>query len=141
VPQTSRPTIDRFNEKWVRDSNGCWLWTAAKNRDGYGFISVGGVWTAAHRVSYELFVGAIPESMEIDHLCRRRDCVQPEHLEAVSHAENVQRSEVGRYNRAKTHCAHGHPFDAVNARIERNGWRTCRTCKREQMRRYRKERA
>lgn len=87
--------------KWiVVDDCGCWRWTGQKNRFGYGQLTVNrdgkSRCLGAHRFSYEAHVGPIPEGLEIDHLCRVRDCVNPEHLEPVTRAENVRRSWAAR---------------------------------------------
>lgn len=87
---------ERFWPKVERVEDGCWLWTASLTGDGYGRISLGGKFGPmglAHRVAYELLVGPIPEGLELDHLCRVRRCVNPEHLEPVTHAENVRRAQ------------------------------------------------
>jgi hypothetical protein len=68
--------------------------------------------------------------MELDHLCKRRDCVNVEHLEPVTRWENIRRSDVGRVNRAKTHCPAGHPYEESNTRYDRRGSRYCLACKR-----------
>lgn len=72
----------------------CWIWTASKNWDGYGQFRWGGRQQLAHRVSYQILVGAIPPGLELDHLCRVRDCVNPAHLESVTSAENTRRGKV-----------------------------------------------
>ena len=72
---------------------GCWLWTAHRNADGYGVFRFDGQMGGAHRFAYRLLVGPVPEGMELDHLCRVRHCVNPDHLEVVTHAENVRRAE------------------------------------------------
>lgn len=72
---------------------GCWLWTAHRNADGYGVFRFDGQMGGAHRFAYRLLVGPVPDGMELDHLCRMRHCVNPEHMEIVTHAENVRRSE------------------------------------------------
>jgi hypothetical protein len=79
----------------VRDL--CWLWQGWVNERGYGTLAVEGQTRRAHRVSYEEYVGPIPEGHELDHLCRTRHCINPGHLEPVSHEVNVQRAaEAGR---------------------------------------------
>ena len=112
----------------------CWLWTGSLTK-GYGQLSSpfkGGVPYKAYRLSYEWAKGPIPEELEIDHLCRTHACVNPDHLEAVTHRVNMQRGEVGYVaagiQRAKTHCPQGHPYDMFNTEIRPEGWRACRAC-------------
>ena len=83
----------------------------------------------AHRVSYKIFVGEIPKGKELDHLCRNPACVNPRHMEAVSHRENLRRSPSGApaFHRSKTHCPQGHPYDKENTVVYR-GMRYCRAC-------------
>lgn len=90
------PLEQRFWMK-VNKTSTCWLWTAATQQKGYGIFGVGtGRTTPAHRYSYELHVGPIPEGMQIDHLCRVRSCVNPAHLEVVTPLQNVRRGWVAR---------------------------------------------
>lgn len=97
-PETgTRPVADRFWEKVDRrGEDDCWLWTGALQK-GYGhMLGVRGKSLRAHRVAYELLVGRIPDGCELDHLCRNPKCVNPAHLEPVSHAENIRRANIPR---------------------------------------------
>lgn len=77
----------------------CWLWTGAKTGDDYGVIIEGGRKVGAHRWLYERLVGPVPEGLDLDHLCRRHDCVNPDHLEPVTHQENIRRGDLARHER------------------------------------------
>lgn len=89
--------------------------------------------TLAHRLLYMAHVGEIPKGLELDHLCRVRSCVNPKHLEAVTHKENMRRSIVGALTKARqdglTHCKNGHAFNAANTRRDRYGYRSCLPCR------------
>ncbi len=130
-------TIEKFL-RYVQkpeDPTACWIWCGWTNPKGYGKTSNSGL---AHRVSYELFREPIPEGLEIDHLCRIRNCVNPDHLEVVTHRTNVIRGTMIDVNsakqRAKTHCPKGHPYSEENTYISgANKSRHCRTCRREQI--------
>ena len=86
-------TMDHFWAK-VDKTDTCWLWTSTLNWDGYGQIRMQGKMRIAHRLSYETLVGPIPGGLELDHLCKVRNCVRPDHLEPVTHAENVARGDL-----------------------------------------------
>jgi len=86
------PTVERFmNHVSPEPNSGCWLWTGIVNNAEYGGFQYEDRIRLAHRVSYFLFKGEIPPSREIDHLCGVKSCVNPDHLEAVSHSVNVRR--------------------------------------------------
>ena len=125
----ARPLIERFWAK-VEITPSCWVWRGTRNKLGYGYLNSSGKRTPAHRVAYNLLVGPIPEGLELDHLCRNPFCVNPEHLDVVSHLENVRRGMgFSGINFRKTHCSKGHPFDATNTYVwKRNGQRRCLAC-------------
>jgi hypothetical protein len=122
--------VDRFLSKFEKTDH-CWLWEGGINEWGYGQFWVGGTRKKmAHRVSYELYIGPIPEGLTIDHLCRVPACVNPAHMEVVTVAENILRGTGPSANYARrTHCENGHPFVAGNVRHRggSNG-RRCVTC-------------
>ena len=113
----------------------CWLWTGARSSNGYGNTWVprsvsrrhfGEI--SAHRLSYMIFVGRIPDGLQMDHLCRVHYCVNPKHLEAVTPRENARRSPTS--NEMKTHCVHGHLLSGNNLIPTELGHRRCRACNR-----------
>lgn len=137
--------LKRFNAKYeVDEKTGCWNWTAYINKGGYGEISNWPKVLVASRASYELFVGKIPEGLQIDHLCRNRKCVNPEHLEPVTNKENSRRGiavEVTKERyKNQTHCKYGHPLFGENLYMPpSNGQRVCITCRKRRKRdHYRK---
>ena len=83
-------------ERYEENESGCWIWQLSTDRDGYGQFVWGGKYFSAHRYFYEERHGAIPEGLQIDHLCRVRNCVNPDHMEAVTFAENIRRRELAR---------------------------------------------
>jgi hypothetical protein len=136
----NRTPVQRLEAKVEVAENGCWNWTGATSHSGYGKINLSGRYVGAHRAAYELLIGAIPAGLELDHLCSNPTCVNPEHLEPVTHAENVRRTIArgrGRppatYSRL-THCKRGHPFTTENTRLKANGDRCCRECGRQNSR-------
>lgn len=117
---------------WSRvDKGECWIWTGARFRQGYGRFKHWGRDTVAHRFSYEWEVGAVPEGLELDHLCKNKGCVRPSHLEAVTASVNQRRtnSPVAK-NASKTHCVRGHALSGTNVYRKSNGGRGCRECHR-----------
>ena len=137
-----RPVMDRFMEKFTPEPNsGCWLWTAALNNLGYSVIGVGSAYDGtrrtalAHAVAWELFLGGLPEHLDLDHKCRVPSCVNPDHLELVTHRENICRGKnsslrsEGKWKR-QTHCQRGHPLSGTNLYVPPDGTRNCRACRR-----------
>jgi hypothetical protein len=134
-----RPVQDRFWAKVdAHSEGGCWLWVGAKTPNGYGQIWVNGSLVLAHRWSYETLRGPIPPDKELDHLCRTSACVNPFHLEAVTHQENMRRGDAGDNMLKKTHCPQRHPYSLANTYRWRNT-RRCKVCKRNQLRQWRRQ--
>lgn len=134
MPARKVPLSIRFWQKVDKRPDGCWLWTGAVNGHGYGHIKIDGRMIPAHRVAYEMSGKAIPEGLDLDHLCRVRTCVRPAHLEPVTRRVNGLRgtSPLAAFAR-QTHCKRGHEFTPENT----YEWRTsriCRTCRREHAR-------
>lgn len=126
TPTLTPQQSERF---WARvavvpDTDACWPWTGVLDSAGYGSFQ----WaprrrTMSHRIAYILQRGAVPAGLVLDHLCRNRQCCNPAHLEAVTHAENIHRGAAA----TKTHCINGHEFTEENTR--RTGHRReCRAC-------------
>ena len=111
----------------IKQLGDCWLWTGTRASTGYGIFYINGKNIGAHRFIYELLIGPIPLELELDHLCRNRACVNPFHLEVVTHRVNVLRGEgPTARNAAKTHCLRGHSLK--DSYVRRNGYRNCRIC-------------
>jgi len=137
------------------EADACWPWVGSISPDGYGrYVAAGDL--LAHRFSYRLAHGDIPDA-ELDHLCHtrasacgggkscpHRRCVNPAHLEPVTHAENADRvapsirqrraTVRAAQQRAKTQCPKGHPYDEQNTYVDKRGCRNCRACRRESAR-------
>lgn len=130
----SPDVLARFLKKVVHSVNsaGCSRWVGAITGGGYGHLGVDGKFPKAHRLSYEHYVGPIPDGLDLDHLCRNRWCVNPDHLEPVSRRENLLRGDtIPAHEARRIHCPKGHPYDDKNTHIDTRGKRACRQCWRE----------
>lgn len=115
----------------VEKTPDCWNWTGVLAGGGYGKFNFRYVGIQAHRVSFFLAGRVIPDGMVLDHLCRNRRCVRPDHLEAVTERENVHRGiSPAAGNALKTHCPRGHEYTDFNTYVGFKGKRHCRTCER-----------
>ena len=121
------PAADRILARVDRVEGGCWNWLGTTSpKGGYGRMWNDGRHRMAHRVSYETFIGPIPEGLTVDHLCFNGSCVNPDHLRLLSHEENsrIQRKGIA------THCQRGHEFTPENTWTASGSRRTCKTCAR-----------
>jgi hypothetical protein len=129
---------ERFWEK-VSKTESCWLWASTISKGGgsggYAMFWYEGRPRLAHRWIYERMYGVVAKELTLDHLCRVRHCVNPAHLEPVTHRENVLRGKsFAAVNARKTHCVHGHAYTPANTvKIGKRG-RWCRVCRNQQSR-------
>jgi hypothetical protein len=128
--------ISRFASKIEFNEMGCLIWKAHCNKDGYGQfwirrVSGKKIAAMAHRVGYEMMHGGVPQNMQLDHLCRNRQCVNPFHLEPVTTIENTRRGKVTKgWCRDTNLCPYGHEYTEESTYINPNGSRQCRLCMR-----------
>lgn len=136
VSKTGRTDLRRRSRTWEEafarftdKSQGCWQWTGTLTKNNYGLIRANGKSQLAHRWSYEHHVGPIPSGLVIDHLCRNRACVNPDHMEPVTNEENLRRGAgYALRNGMRTACIHGHEYTPRNTYISPSGDKRCRTC-------------
>jgi hypothetical protein len=124
-------TFKPLSERYEVQEDGCWLWTGARTGSGYACFGVNGKIITAHRYFFEFYHSTrIPPKMKLDHLCRRKHCVNPAHLEVVTNRENILRCSYSptTINSKKTECPQGHPYSGDNLYLRPDGARVCRTC-------------
>lgn len=132
----NRLTIERLKSHVKIDANGCWIWQGFSAWNGYGGTSYRGKGWRVHRLSYFLHKGKIPDGHDVCHTCDVRLCCNPQHLWTGPRLENNRDTrKKGRDNNSqKTHCPHGHPYDATNVYFRPDlgykGFRGCKTCAR-----------
>lgn len=121
--------VKRFESYYSLNDKGCWQWEGSTNHLGYGVFYYRRKVVKSHRFSYELHKEKIPTGLVIDHLCRNRGCVNPEHMEAVTQQENILRGTgPTALNARKTHCKRGHELSPLN-KVGKPSWRDCTTCR------------
>ncbi|GAP46906.1 HNH endonuclease signature motif containing protein [Streptomyces azureus] len=128
--QLTQPELDRLWPRVTQSESGCWIWTGRRFKAGYGAFDLNQKAMYAHRIMYMIFIGEIPQGAHLDHLCRVRECCNPQHLQAVTCHENIMRSPIApaAVNADKTHCKRGHPLSGDNLEVREDGGRRCRTC-------------
>lgn len=140
MPKIPQLPIARLKKLVAVDSNGCWIWQGVTTPKGYGLFT----WRAygrrtwsAHTAAWTLVRGPVPDGLELDHLCRVRRCVNPDHLEPVTHAENVRRAAEALRSARGGRCVRGHNVAEVGVYTTRSGRRVCQECRREHRRTHR----
>jgi len=132
----------RFESKFVTTPTGCHLWQPSLDRDGYGIFFLRGAGRKAHRVAWFDAFGEIPKGYVINHVCRKRNCVNPQHLQILTPYENTHRdsNSLPYINSQKTVCPEGHPYDATESAGGGRTIRICSSCRRKKQAAARKRR-
>lgn len=134
ISSLKQKDVDRFWLKVDKNIKNCWEYLGFKDKDGYGVFSINGKVYRPHRIVYFLTFGKISSKKTLDHLCRNRGCVNPNHLEEVTLKENILRGNApSSLNSKKNYCPKGHPYD----KIDTLGHRRCSICIRDGVRRHR----
>lgn len=136
IPLLDEEGRSKFAAQLRRESTGCVIWTGRKTTNGYGKFYYKRVHYTAHRVAYVQDKGDIPAGMVLDHLCRNRSCVNPDHLEAVSQSVNVRRGLNVDLNPYKNVCPNGHAIEGSNKMPANHTSKRCRICYNAYMREY-----
>ena len=142
IPNLNPNDLQRFWSKVIKTGS-CWEWTSSKS-NGYGQFWLNGKLHMVHRITYTLYKDVIPNNLTIDHLCRNRSCVNPDHLEPVTRSVNLRRGIGPEKNKARLaasiSCKNGHPWNKDNTSfyVDRDGYkiRVCKTCSRIKQRKY-----
>src|SRR5215472_3057577 len=141
LTQQENKMIDELFDRFIfpEPNSGCWIWMGFVNENGYGKVvrpSIRKSPIAAHRYAFEKVKGEIPSGLDLDHLCRVRCCVNPDHLEPVTRYVNNHRGlgPWGGKRRHPTRCPRGHIYNNVNAVITKKGCWSCRICQKYNMR-------
>lgn len=142
------PVLERLRAAYVEDEEtGCWVWQLSTNGRGYGRLWIGSRVDGtrrhvnAHRFAYELMVGPVPDGLHLDHLCRNRSCINPDHLEPVTQRENVLRGDAPAAHQARqVECKAGHPLSGDNLYVNK-GKRYCRECNKRRSAEYRRRKS
>lgn len=124
---------ERLLARRIKTANGCWEYDGYHDKFGYGRMARNRRMPRVHVVSYETFVGPVPAGLQVDHLCCNKGCFNPEHLEAVTCSENVQRAYANGLHpdRKRSHCFRGHALIPENLYIDPAGKRHCVQCRRD----------
>lgn len=136
-PGTTKPSNRPIEPMRFYDGTPCFPWPGFRNRDGYAKVSMRGKCFSVHRLVYENVKGKIPHGLTIDHLCRNRHCINPDHMEAVTARENTLRGNCpAALNKRRSHCLHGHPLFGDNLILDKDDQRGCKKCQRESRREH-----